>query len=82
MTYFGPASTHVLILVATYFGHKQIDHLYESVHVLIKVTVDLRGVFWGKQYNALCINGKYINLYHWRAYITGYTSVLKYVWFN
>ena len=29
----------------------------------IKVTVDLRGVFWGKQYSALCINGKYINLY-------------------
>ena len=28
-----------------------------------KVTVDLRGVFWGKQYSALCINGKYINLY-------------------
>ena len=30
---------------------------------LIKVTVDFRGVFWGKQYSALCINGKYINLY-------------------
>ena len=30
---------------------------------LFKVTVDLRGVFWGKQYSALCINGKYINLY-------------------
>ena len=29
----------------------------------VKVTVDLRGVFWGKQYRALCINGKYINLY-------------------
>ena len=44
----------------------------------LKVTVDLRGVFWGKQYSALCINGKYINLY-----IIGYdTSVLKYVWFN
>ena len=28
-----------------------------------KVTVDLRGVFWGKQYSALCINGRYINLY-------------------
>ena len=27
------------------------------------VTVDRRGVFWGKQYSALCINGKYINLY-------------------
>ena len=49
---------------------------------LVKVTVDLHGVFWWKQYSALCINGKYINLYHWRAYITGYTSVLKYVWFN
>ena len=37
-------------------GHKTIgSHL--------KVTVDLRGVFWGKQYSALCINGKYINLY-------------------
>ena len=23
----------------------------------VKVTVDLRGVFWGKQYSALCING-------------------------
>ena len=21
-------------------------------------------------------------MYHWRAYITGYTSVLKYVWFG
>ena len=31
--------------------------------VRLKVTVDLRGVFWGKQYSALCINGKYINLY-------------------
>ena len=30
---------------------------------LVKVTVDLRGVSWGKQYSALCINGKYINLY-------------------
>ena len=29
----------------------------------IKVTVDLRCVFWGKPYSALCINGKYINLY-------------------
>ena len=29
----------------------------------LKVTVDLRGVFWGKQYSAPCINGKYINLY-------------------
>ena len=29
----------------------------------IKVTVDLRGVFWGKQYSALCINKTYINLY-------------------
>ena len=29
----------------------------------LKVTVDLRGVFLGKQYSALCINGKYINLY-------------------
>ena len=28
-----------------------------------KVTVDLRSVFWGKQYSALCIHGKYINLY-------------------
>ena len=27
--------------------------------ILIKVTVDL----WGKQYSALCINKKYINLY-------------------
>ena len=31
--------------------------------IAIKVTVDLRGVFLGKQYSALCINGKYINLY-------------------
>ena len=31
--------------------------------LLIKVTVDLRSVFWGKQYSALCTNGKYINLY-------------------
>ena len=23
----------------------------------LKVTVDLRGVFWGKQYSALCFNG-------------------------
>ena len=29
----------------------------------VKVTVDLCGVFWAKQYSALCINGKYINLY-------------------
>ena len=50
----------------------------------IKVTVDLRGVFWGRQYSALCINGKYINLYISleSLYITGYTSVLKYAWFN
>ena len=31
--------------------------------IIIKFIVDLRGVFWGKQYSALCINGKYINLY-------------------
>ena len=30
---------------------------------VFKVTVDLRGVFWEKQYSALCINGEYINLY-------------------
>ena len=47
----------------------------------IKVTVDLRGVFWGRQYSALCINGKYINLYIIGELIN-YTSVLKYVWFN
>ena len=34
-----------------------------AAFALFKVTVDLRGVFWGKQYSALCINGKYINLY-------------------
>ena len=33
------------------------------MNCIFKVTVDLRGVFWGKQYSALCINGKYINLY-------------------
>ena len=36
-------------------------------------TVDLRGVFWGKQYSALCINGKYLNLY----IIGGNSSVVK-----
>ena len=35
-----------------------------DVHLWVfKVTVDLRGVFWGKQYSALYINGNYINLY-------------------
>ena len=34
-----------------------------AAFALFKVTVDLRGVFWGKQYSAVCINGKYINLY-------------------
>ena len=29
----------------------------------LKVTVDLRGVFSGGNNIALCINGKYINLY-------------------
>ena len=40
----------------------------------IKVTVDLRGVsvYYCEIYKPIC---------HWRAYITGYTSVLKYVWF-
>ena len=37
--------------------------LYMFLSVIVKVTVDLRGVFLGKQYSALCINGKYINLY-------------------
>ena len=38
--------------------------LMEIVHInALKVTLDLRGVFWGKQYSALCINEKYINLY-------------------
>ena len=32
-------------------------------YFVVKVTVDLRGVFWGKQYSALCFNGKCINLY-------------------
>ena len=29
----------------------------------VKITVDLRGVFLGKQYSVLCINGRYINIY-------------------
>ena len=37
--------------------------IYNLGCFLLKVTVDLRGVYWGKQYSALCINGKYINLY-------------------
>ena len=44
------------------FGSKSIDRKLDSIDPF-KVTVDLRGVFWGKQYSALCINGKYINLY-------------------
>ena len=39
------------------------DTLMVSSRTLFKVTVDLRGVFWGKQYSALCINGKFMNLY-------------------
>ena len=34
-----------------------------SPNSCVKFTVNLRGVFWGKQYSVLCINGKYINLY-------------------
>ena len=37
--------------------------LYRAHNACFKVTVDLRGVFWGKQYSALSFNGKYINLY-------------------
>ena len=44
------------------FGSKSIDRKLDSIDPF-KVTVDLRGVFWGKQYSALCINKKYINLY-------------------
>ena len=41
--------------------------------IIIKFIVDLRGVFWGKQYSALCINGKYINLQYilYIVYIIG-----------
>ena len=48
---------------------------------VFKVTVNLRGVFWGKQYSALCIDGKYINVYiiGELIHITRYTS---YDWFN
>ena len=47
------------------FAAKWLLQYQLSVHdrQTIKVTVDLRGVFWGKQYSILCINGKYINLY-------------------
>ena len=41
--------------------NKRYIHTWREIP--FKVTVDLRGVFWGKQYSALCINGKYINLY-------------------
>ena len=34
-----------------------------GIQLFFKFTVDLRGVFRGKQYSALCINGKYINQY-------------------
>ena len=40
------------------------NRISNPTQIEIKVTkVDLRGVFWGKQYSVLCINGKYINLY-------------------
>ena len=40
-------------------SHKRLVNSFS----FFKVTVDLRSVFWGKQYSALCTNGKYINLY-------------------
>ena len=48
----------------------------------LKVTVDVRGVFLGNNIVpcVLMVN-IYKPIYHWRAYLTGYTSVLKYVWF-
>ena len=42
---------------------KTYDDLHSCLIRTIKVTVDLHGMFWGKQYSVLCINGKYINLY-------------------
>ena len=56
-----------LVSVASQKARGKLCHLVSSQHISfvnVKFTVDLRGVFWGKrQYSALCINGKYINLY-------------------
>ena len=44
-------------------GERLLSWATKKNNSYIKVTVDLRGVFWGKQYSVLCINEKYINLY-------------------
>ena len=46
----------------------------------LKVTVDVRGVFLGNNIVpcVLMVN-IYKPIYHWRAYITGYTSVASYM---
>ena len=60
-------STSILLIPSTSSCKDIVDPHNMSSHlefgILLKVTVDLRGVFWGRQYSALCINGKYINLY-------------------
>ena len=58
-----------------------------SVHhpQTIKVTVDAVCFAVGNNIALFVLMNDiyiYIYQYHWRAYITGYTSVLKYVWFN
>ena len=44
-------------------SYKTYDDLHSCLIKPIKVNADLHGVFSGKQYSALCINGKYMNLY-------------------
>ena len=37
--------------------------IWHTMQLFFEVTVNLRGVFLGKQYSALCINGQFIKLY-------------------
>ena len=48
---------------ATDRSYSTIPKIYWLYVIKVTVHVDLRGVFWGKQYSSLCINGEYINVY-------------------
>ena len=52
-------------LLKLYSDQSDIIYIYIYIYIYILyryIYTYLRGVFWGKQYSALCINGKDINL--------------------
>ena len=70
-----------IFLVLLYLLSREI-HLKSIISSMLRLLQTFAVCFGGNNI-ALCVLMEiYKHVYHWRDYITGYTSVLKYVWFN